>query len=863
MKETIIKGNTEEDLLAINIANEKKCQKRKIINYTIILIIMLLLIKCGSAYYSNNLTNQSNSVQSIGINKLVNNNTKVLHNTKFIQNNIIEINKTSLKSELITKDTTEQSSLKLSKEDIIHSTPKEYNMHAASKQYKQNTVPKGFENILDSNFSSLFSTINVNGKEMGITQINIDNKYIYFKNINEFLYFIKDFKYKSNISNLLEDNKLSKNIKIPEYTIYFNPENETIYVNSFSFNINNLGGQEYLPLSNNDFSVLQNINLSYFNDINSNFSIGGDLYFTKNEHKIITNWNKNQDDFNVNNLYYNWENELHNISTGYLNYGSSSNSLIGSNEFLGLKYKENSNKVKNVFQDEKIIINVSSDSIIKFFKDGELVLTKSYESGIHYIPTSLFPEGNYLLDIEINNGQGIITQQEYIKNSTISKGFSFDIGFLKKEDKNILFNTEEEIFFKTSYLFNLLDNISFTPEILYFDGSSVFNTNFGWSNDLLFIDLNLLTGNKNADGKNINLGVDLFGNQLSYSFFDIKESQNWFTSQRNLSHRINYNYNTESFGNINFFYNKSNYYRDNEIYGIKYSNRYQINLKNNINYGFSLSKNNDESTFGIQVSYQFYNKGLSFQSSIQNDNNTQYTSQSSISRKRDFNNYTENFSLSNTIYSNSDESYNLAYSIQNENYGYFEHNFRYKNQLQSFGNARTNIGYNNKSTGYGGERNNSSGVILNIESSEDTYFYVTINKRKYTITSNKNTFIPLQPYQEFILNVEPIEENFSQKIMQPKREFTLSKGNVKHFNWVSKKTALLIGNLYVNESLITNKSFNINNNFSYIDNDGLINITAFYGDNILIFDDFSCTININSQKDFIFDKKIICKKDTK
>jgi hypothetical protein len=855
------KTNIDEIL----IENEKSYQRKKIINYGLIIILILLLIRCsplGDGLSSELPKIKEEKKELIIVPKIIKNKDilldpiiKVIEDTEIVVKNITIPTIITPTIPTIITPIIPSAIIPLPIPDSI------------TKIYSD--IPAGFDDIEDTDIITLFVDVVVNNVNKGILQVDVDKEFIYIKNIELFKGFLNEFKFKNQILNEITESKMVHKINKKLYTSFLNEINETLYINNYENSTKLKETSKYIAQSDSDFSILQNLNVSYFNDYDNNFNIGGSLYLTKGENKIITNWNKDKEKLNVNHLYYNWENERHNVSLGYMNYNSATNALITTNDFLGIQYKQNKNKIKSNINDF-IIINISHDSLIKFFKDDKLILTKRYSFGTHKIPTNLFPEGNYFIDIEINNGNSIVKQQEYIKNTKQSAGLVIDFGVLKKDSKDILFTTQEELFAKSSYQFKFDDNINFTPEVLYSDSNALFNSNIHWTknseffNGRYFIDGNFLIGNKGAEGQQINFGVNNEKHNLSYTYFNVKNESNIFINQPNKNHRFNYNYYDKGIGSINVFYNKNDYLtNNNELYGIKYRNRYNISLKNDIDYDISFNRSNNENFFGLQFTYRFNQDDLNFSSTLKN-NNGEYSNKNNFHKNREFNNYRENISASATFNENNDNVYQIGYKIQNENYGYFEHDFYYKEQLNYYGNASTNIGYNNEKIGYGGSNNKQSGVIVNIKSKEDTYFYVIINNRKKEILSNQNIFIPLSPYQEFELFVEPIEKNISQKIDKPTREFTLSKGNIKTFTWEVKTSKVLIGNLYNdNGVLLKNKVFSYENNMYSSDNKGLINLSINEGDNIFVFKEFSCNISINSKENFIFEKEIICKEEEK
>lgn len=852
--------DNEEKLNENLIENEKTYQKRKIYLYlSLLAIIILLLLQCSPREGSKEQTPPSLKIKSIEekINKeiktiepikptieIIKNKKEIIKNVeeKVIKNKREIIKEPIIKEELIKIK-------KIVKPSVI--TPPIIVVPA------KQIIPVGFENIEETLFVKTYIDVVINNKKIGILKAKYDKDNLYIQDMKLFNTYLNVFKFKNQIlSNIKENNVIQKEIKGELYTSLFDDNEETLYLNNYDKKIDIENKSAFIPDSNSDLSIIQNINSSYNDNDSLEYNIGGDLTISKKEHKIITNWNKSQDNFFVNNLYYNFEERDNSYSLGYFNYNSQ-NSLVIGDQFLGFEYSKN-NKKLNKDNNKNIIIQIQQTSIVKFYKDEKLLLTKKLEQGTHYINTKTFPEGSYYIDIVIDDGFNTLEKREFIKNINPTNYFTFNMGVLKDKEKDILYDTKDNLFLKINKSFEK-NNIYITPEIFYSDDNIVFNNNINYNLNNFYIDSNIMLGNKNSKGFNVNLGYQKENHYFNYTNYYLEKGENIFVEQDNKSHYFNYNYNHKKYGNLNLFYNKNNLSQNKEEgYGLKYRNNFKLKLNHAIDYSLGLSRINNENFFSLSVSYRFGTYKNNFESTLNNING-QYSSQNQYNYNfKEGNNHHRMFSSANFV-ENEDNVYQAGYQWNNHNYGYFEHNFSYKDNLSYYGNISTNIGYNKEKIGYGGKYNSGSGILVNIKSEKNNDYYLIINNSKIRVNSNKSTFIPLTPYETYEVSLEPVESNINDYIDKNKRKINLSKGNIESFTWEAKENKILISKLTYNGKVIKNQSFFLNNEVYISDNQGIINANVFLGENILEFDNFKCTITIKeNNKDVIFENETIC-----
>ena len=855
--------------------NEKtKKTKRKIF---LIIILLLLLLKCSPC-----INNGDDFIEE----KEIKTNTNEKKNIVDVKNNLIKKELSNINQDLtiyryktpkkevvkeekspnITQDLTiyryktpKKEVVKEEKSPNITQDLTIYRYKTPKKEVtKKNIInksnyPEGFEEVLDNNYINTYIEVYVNNNKMGILNAEYNEENLIIKEIDIFNKYLNNFKYKKEIIKELKENIIPQKLISKKYTSIFVKNKEKLFIDDYNLKVVNIRNEQ---IKNSEFSVIQNLYSSYFKNDKLNYNIGGNLFVSKNNNMLITNWNKNEDNFFLNNLYFNKRSKDNEYSIGYFNYKTNNNLIIGE-EFLGLEYSKKSKDI-NKRTNNKIQINIQRRSKVYIYREEELLLTKEYDEGIHEIKTSQFPEGSYYVDIVIDDGFIVKREKEFVQNNKLDNLYSFYVGKIKSKDEDILFKTEDDLFFKFDKTF-FYKNAYITPEILYSDNNYILNTNFNYSaSKNYFIDLNVLFGNKKSYGFGLNFNYNKNNLFMNYNSNILKTEDNLFIDNEITNHNINAGLSLKEKGFLNSYYSyyKTNFNKAKE-FGLSYQNNYNFKFNHNINYSFNLSRRNNENFYSFQISYNFNKNNQTFRTSILN-NNDNISNVNSYFNKRIKDSSFESLQYINNI-SDSDIFHSLSYNWADDNYGSYEHVFNYQDELSYFGNFNTNLAYNKDSYGIGGKYANNTGIIIEVESEEDSYYDVKINKEIFKVKSNKKVFIPLIADKRYEVYLSPNKKDINKYVSDKKEIIYLNKGEVEYVKRKSKNSYILITKLKKDDKVIKNATLYFNENFYFIDERGLLNINVFNGENILKINDMVCKIFIEkSEKEVIFKDYMNC-----
>ena len=736
-------------------------------------------------------------------------------------------------------------------EEKIYSNEIEDN---SGEHLERKNYPEGFEDVMDKDVLNSYIELYINNKKIGILNIEYNKEYIIIKEQKTFNKYLENFKYKEEIIKKLINNKISNKIITENYSFIFIKSKEKLFIESNEFSLLTYDKKSF---NSPDFSIIQNLYSSYFKDEKLNYNLGGDLSLSKDNKMLITNWNKSQDDFFINNLYYNNRTKDNEYSMGYFNY-KTNNNLIAGKEFLGLEYSKKGREI-NKKKNDKIQLYIQRRSKVYIYREEELLLIKEFEEGIQEIKTNIFPEGSYYVDIVVDDGFIIKKEKEFIQNVNLENLYSIYVGKIKNKNKNILFDTENDLFFKFDKTF-YYKKIYISPELFYLNNDYIMNTNFNYnSNKNYFIDFNVLIGNKKSYGLGMNFNYNMDNLFLNYNGNVLKTEENDLIENKMTSHNINYGLNLKEKGFFNsyFSYYKNDLYKTKEI-GLSYQNSYNLKLNNSISYSFNISRRNKENIYSFRLSYKFNKNNQRFRTSILNNNN-EISNTNSYFNKITNENSIQSIQYLNNIY-NDDIYHSLSYNWVNDNYGNYEHVFNYKDNLSYFGNFNTNIAYTKNNYGYGGKYINNTGVIIEIESEKDLYYDVKINKELFKIKSNKKVFIPLNSEKEYEIYLSTNKKDIDMYISDKKETIYLNKGEVEYIKRKSKKSYILITKLRKDNKLIKNSTLYFNENLYFIDEKGLLNLNVFEGENIFKINNTECKIFIEKSKEkVIFKNEMKCK----
>ena len=723
-----------------------------------------------------------------------------------------------------------------------------------SSYLERENYPEGFEYIMDEDSLNLYIEVYINNKKLGILNVEYNKEYLIIKEKKLFYEYLENFKYKEKIIKKIKNNKIETKIISDDYSLIFVKNKEKLFIESSDFS---LIKSQQTKFSNPDFSIIQNLYSSYFKDEKLNYNFGGNLSLSKNNKMLVTNWNKNKNDFFINNLYYNNRNKDNEYSIGYFNYKTNNNLIVGK-EFLGFEYSKKGTEI-NKKKNNKIQLYIQRISKVYIYKEEELLLTKEFEEGIQEINTSIFPEGSYYVDIIVDDGFIIKKEKEFIQNIKLENLYSFYIGKIKNKNKKILFDTEDDLLLKFDKRF-YYKNIYITPEFFYSNNDYIMNTNFNYnSNKNYYINFNLLIGNEKSYGLGVNLNYNKDNLFLNYNSNILKTENNYFIENEITNHNINYGLNLKEKGFFNsyFSYYKNDLYKQKEI-GLSYQNNYKFKLNNNINYSFNISRRNNENLYSFRISYNFNKNNQRFRTSILN-NNDNISNVNSYFNKITNKNSIQSIQYLNNI-SNSDIYHSLSYNWVNDNYGSYEHVFNYQDKLSYFGNFNTNVAYTKNNYGYGGKYTNNTGVIVEIESEDDLYYDVKINKELFKIKSNKKVFIPLNTEKEYEIYLSTNKKDIDMYISDKKETIYLNKGEVEYIKRKSRRSYVLVTKLKRDNKLIKNSTLYFNENLYFIDERGLLNLNVFEGKNIFKINNTKCEIFIEKSKEkVIFKDEMKCK----
>jgi nucleoid-associated protein YgaU len=652
-------------------------------------------------------------------------------------------------------------------------------------------------------------------------------------------------------------------------------------------------------------SFIQSLDLNFYGGTSAaetEYSLSGGTYLAHKEHRIKSNWIKSQDNFYFNQLYYGTDYKGYKIKAGYITSDSFGYTFTPSFRMLGFEYGTSVNTRKDLQTEfsEPMHVFLNQRAAIKITRGNELVYTAYHEAGNQMIPTDNFPSGSYNVDIEIieDDGNKRKMNKFFVKSISIPPEdeniFYINAGLMEKdsfeeEDDDFLSifsetqnemdlfpESDDEGFVKIGNANRWNSQTALYNEILYKKSDYLYNPTLYFLGNGYDLKTSLLYGSNDAEG--ITIDFNLPYNEHNFSFFGryVKENSNSLVFGEGTSITAAYNVNLFDYGSLSLFtsYDKSAVTDvDNTTYSLGYRNNIYQNSNSSINFNFDVSKNDLETFLNVGFTYYFnspnnwslktspswqkqgdvqdYRLNNSFRVSGENSKNTQWHANVNTNNSKNSRNVLLNTSVSDQRYG----SANI-----DVNHDYFD-----GSKTTYIGNVTTNIVSDSENIAIGGKRRLESGIIIDLteyKKEDDFELYINEIPTDY-IKSNKETFIPLEPYKEYNMYLKSKStDNFIQ--VKRKSDFVVPyPGNVQSLSWEINRISILSTQL-VDEfgNIIKSNPVYIDSNKTYTDEFGFFQIEVIETDKRLwtTVNEKECVTDLTEimNEDIVYKEEIIC-----
>lgn len=780
-------------------------------------------------------------------------------------------------------------------------------------------VPEGFADLVNAeNFG--FIDIYFVGKYLGSyqakytnTKLELTDKGVLFESISQIVTFnnpeiiksILDTELDTNSDFVCEPNKKCEQFLPEDIGIIFdeNSLSAKLIVNPKKVKEQEIVQNLFLADSTSNNSVLQNLGLNFLGGSESEkteFSLSGDTIFAHKEHRIKTSWVQSDGGFFVGNVFYATEKNGLDYKAGYINDTTFGNGFTPSYRMLGIEIGTSlntRNDLKNNFN-QPLNIFLNQRSMIKIKKGNEFIYSGYHEAGNQMIETTNFPSGSYNLNIEIvgDNGETETMIKFFVKSIAIPPKdmnlYYLNAGYLEedlfsntqstdylKDTIDVLPKVSKDLFIKGGFARRIGDQTGFYTEIYHTKNDYLINPSLYYLGNGYDLKASAISGSNNIKGASFDVNLPLDDSLFSVSARYIKKHNNKLVYGDGTSLMASYSINMENWGSLSLYAGLEKRSDTNEVTK-SYSLGYRKNLFQDSNSALSFnadfSKNDLENIISLGVSYNF---GLTQNSNFRTNPNYTHSSKTKESDFRINNNLSINGEAnketrwsSNINTNNGKNTKNVLVNsnISSQKYGRasLDVNYDYFNGSKNtfIGNMSTNLVSDFKSITFGGKSNLESGVLIDLsEYKEKDKFELFVNNISTDIIdSNTETFIPLNPYNEYSLRLSSkssnnflyVEDNTTQVVSYP--------GNIQKISWGIYEVKILSG-LLKDQFNNTLKStiINIGNNKTFTDDQGFFQLEVKENETMLIaqVNGNKCTVDVKEflVEDINYQDEIICK----
>ncbi|MGI1678247.1 MAG: TcfC E-set like domain-containing protein [Cellvibrionaceae bacterium] len=354
-----------------------------------------------------------------------------------------------------------------------------------------------------------------------------------------------------------------------------------LFINSDYLSVRTAGHRKYIPASDGDWSLLQNLSAAYAGSTssrpnnssvnlstpvnsdpniesnNNNYSINSHstLAFKENRFQLLANLRDNGDNESENNIdtavfRRDWQGLEYQV--GYFRGNSSSFQFMGDNPIRGLRFASSLDTREDLRQTSgnELQVFLTSRSEVLIFKDDRLISSRFYDAGNQILDTRQLPGGAYDVQIKIIGAGGVTSEETrfYIKSNQLppidQPLYFIEAGeILNSEDTSGLANASGKRLIRGGYHYRFLDQIGAMAGISHTSGSLS-------SSD------NLLTDNeKNISLTELEFGVTHLGKYHDLSIGGFAGNENRHGARFNLRTRFSglfFNANYRRVWNDNF-----------------------------------------------------------------------------------------------------------------------------------------------------------------------------------------------------------------------------------------------------------------------------------------------------------------------
>ncbi|HIF9456464.1 TPA: CS1-pili formation C-terminal domain-containing protein [Photobacterium damselae] len=306
------------------------------------------------------------------------------------------------------------------------------------------------------------------------------------------------------------------------------------------------------------------LNLGYYQNDNISFNFRDESILGLKYGNFKANTYATNDDFEVDEISYNYEWGTSKVQVGKFKYNHIENST-SSLDLSGLKSQESVtlSSSRNLVVDDratkrKLSYYLPSNGRIEIIRDDQIVYSKSVNSGHQFVLYNDLPSGNYLVTVVvIANGKEILREQKQIYNSSSFKlqqgdaDYAISFGKFDGEDSVEVVNRSNRLsseeFFDARGTYQLTDSTLVGGRVLSTPDEQMYEAYFSQDlSSLVHFDFQLASFSNNSSYYSIYSSIRNLS--IGYERFKIKNDSDTFTLDNYLVSNDGYSRITASTG---------------------------------------------------------------------------------------------------------------------------------------------------------------------------------------------------------------------------------------------------------------------------------------------------------------------------
>jgi hypothetical protein len=599
----------------------------------------------------------------------------------------------------------------------------------------------------------------------------------------------------------------------------------------------------------NDFSFLQNINLTYAGKLSeldeTEYAANIVSVGSVGNHRLNLNWNINDNGLDV--RRFNFEQDVAGWvgRYGYITSNSQGYSSGVNKQLFGFHLGQSKN-MRREYDEKKakpLVITLNSDAMIKIYDKDNLIYAQDHALGTHQLQLPQLRSGSYDLRIVITDIQGNTHEERrrFIKSAAIPLDdewlWSFDLGYETETTGYSLPDiVKDSPVGRASLLVGFGGNLGFYNEFSYFDDR------FEYSPALMYLygdhtfNAGITLNNEGLASQNLDWQYQGEQHNFYLSHYDIYDQGRSTSMGYNLALGDNGTVNAGCTDNGGDSRLKCNIGYANSVYSGRHGN-----LTMDIGY-----HHGEENFFNIGFRYNFRETDRSYSvSNRYSSDKNKHQRSASVTHRNGAHNY--NGALEST--SGLRTKTMLSHRYQTDEYGESMLNMTHgqydDKKIRFNGHYRFNQIVKSGDVMIGGKDNTLSGVYIDLSGSDAKgNFLVKGLNKSAKISAGERKFFTLSPYKEYLVSLESTTDNAFVKVLGGMERVVLYPGNVAHLNWKVSAYQLMFARFLDEEGApISAQLIMLGDDAYYTDDQGFAEIQLLTDTLFITMGDYHCDVS--------------------